>query len=90
MNGRAIDFDVVAGRGERRDLRGKQQAALSLVRVQRLDAESIPHQIGGVGRAVEEREREHAAQLLHHLDAMLFVEMHECFGIGVRLKHVAA
>ena len=75
---------------QRLNLAGKGQP----VALQGVDQRLLSHAIAGQHKTLATRvpngQREHAAQLLEAIEAVLLVEMDDCLGIGRRAKSVPA
>ena len=71
-------------REKRLQLGRKRDSAIRRPIVQRLDAEPIPRNEEALGAFVPDREREHAAQPMHHVHAIILVQMHEHFRVRPR------
>jgi len=75
---------------QRLDLGPEIQAASDERVVQRLDAEAIAGEEQPSALAIEDGQPEHAAQAPERRGAPFLVAVHDHFGIGTRLKPVAA
>jgi hypothetical protein len=73
---------------DRLDLGGEQEARAVLEVVERLDPDPIPHKPEGARAAVPEGEREHPAERVDAVPALLAVERQDDLGVTLRVKAV--
>src|SRR4030095_5801997 len=72
------------------DLRAETEIAVIALVKERLNASMIADQIKRPGATIPDRDAVHAIEMVHHLNAQLFVEMDEHLGVGARAENVAA
>ena len=90
--GKGVGVALAADPREREEtfqLGGKGEARAVAGVVERLLAEVVAREEQAVLPRVEEGEGEHAAQFSKHGVAVLFVQMHEDFGVALRAKNMA-
>ena len=75
---------------DRLQLGGKQQFAVELRVVERLDTEAVADQQHLTPPRVPDRDREHAAQAIHEIGAVVLVEVHDGFRVAGRAEDVPA
>jgi hypothetical protein len=75
---------------DRLDLRREPQLAIAHVVVERLDADAVARDPQQLLARIPDRKREHPAQLLHRLDAVLLVRVDDDFRIRPALEQVPA
>ena len=77
-----VDLARHAGkRQEHFELGREGEAACELRQVERLDAEVVARAEQPAAGAIEDDEREHPVELVHHRLAVLLVEVHEDLGV---------
>src|SRR5262249_27258005 len=80
-----VSRDAIA-REQRLDLRCKTECPTVIRSVKRLDTVSVAREKQAVAFCVPHRECEHAAQTVHHLGAVLRIEVQQHFCIGARAE----
>ena len=68
---------------ERLQLRPERELVVGQAVVQRLDPEAVASENQAVTARVPDRDREHAAQRMHKIEAPLLVQVYENFGVAV-------
>src|SRR5262249_53252417 len=71
------------------DLRSKDERMIDNGIIQRFDADAISGKQQSPGSLIPDRKTEHAAKLYHGLFTVFLVEMHNHFGVGLRLEDMS-
>src|SRR5450432_65541 len=86
-----IEFGYHAGVGEDRFYLGaEEQSPIFVAIVERLDAQPVASRKENAATLIPNHEREHAAEVLHAVATVFFVEMDDGFGVAVGAVYVAA